>query len=431
MKPKLSPEDIAEFRKTLSPAKRIEKAADETVEPKSMAQAEAGNYPKGHVTLEGQPISIETAKGQTRLGIDEKGKEWSAIPKAHYGYIRLTRGADGDHLDVYIGPKGETGRIFVANQLRPETGEFDEHKAFIGYEKYRDAFKALQDTYPNLDRMKKSVGGMVEMSRADFEDFKKNGDLHQPIGDGLYGQLVNGTVVTRGGQFTPVVHEKVSDALGKLSFTDYGKAGRLFMPVLAKRLATLLKDVHVYTATEADMKRLASDRTMGYYQKQFNHILMVEGLSPEEYRSTLMHEAIHAATEHSLTADKGFYNLTQKLMQHVRQAMKDQQGYEDYQINKMYAFEGNDPSEFLAEAMSNKDFQTILQELDISPEMAKDLHIDQWRAASIWKALVEKIRDALGMPAKSTSALEGAMAATEYSMWARDPAEQLRLFWCS
>ena len=62
---------------------------------------------------------------------------------SHYGYIRLTRGADGDHLDVYIGPDGETGRIFVLNQLDPRTGEFDEHKVFHWLQDIPDAFRRL------------------------------------------------------------------------------------------------------------------------------------------------------------------------------------------------------------------------------------------------------------------------------------------------
>ena len=45
----------------------------------------------------------------------------------------------------------------------------------------------------------------------------------------------------------------------------------------------------------------------------------------------------------------------------------------------MYAFKDDDPEEFIAEAMSNKDFQNILQELNISPEMAKELGMSALR----------------------------------------------------
>ena len=88
----------------------MEKAADETVEPKSAAQAEAGNYPHGHTTFEGQPISLETAEGQTRRGVDQDGRQWETKSPTHYGYILRTKGADGDHLDVHVNPDGhETG----------------------------------------------------------------------------------------------------------------------------------------------------------------------------------------------------------------------------------------------------------------------------------------------------------------------------------
>ena len=124
---KASAEDIEAYRKGLSVPKRIERAAEDTQEPKSPEQAEAGNYPKGHLRIESQDITIETAHGQTRSGVDEQGKPWSVKSPTHYGYIRRTVGADHDNLDVHINPhmKGETGKIFVMNQLKPSTGEFD------------------------------------------------------------------------------------------------------------------------------------------------------------------------------------------------------------------------------------------------------------------------------------------------------------------
>jgi hypothetical protein len=415
------------LEKILSPIKKVEKAAQETEEPKSAAQAEAGNYPHGKATFEGQKISLETAKGQTRKGIDKKGREWvrEDYPD-HYGYILRTKGADGDHLDVHIGPKGETGKIFVMNQLDPKTGMFDEHKVFLGYDDIHDTIGAYAKGFTDPKDAGRRIGGVYELSRNEFQRFKDEGDLHQPIGEGLAGQQLSGYVATKSGSFLPTSHQSLKGALNNLSYNQFDRALRPFMGAMVRKLADIVGDVHVYGIHSDALDQLEHDKSLaGYYQQQFNHIVIRDGMSPEEYTHTLIHEAVHAATIHSLDAVSGFRDLTYKLMQHTKQAMKDQQGYEDYQINKMYAFAKDDPAEFLAEAMSNRDFQVTLSQLDISPEMAKELGYPAWRKASIWRTLVDKIREALYMPAKSTSALEAAMAVTEYSTWAKRPADQL------
>ena len=57
---------------------------------------------------------------------------------AHYGYVKRTEGADGDHVDVYIGEKPDSGTVYVVNQVDASTKRFDEHKAFIGFASDRE-----------------------------------------------------------------------------------------------------------------------------------------------------------------------------------------------------------------------------------------------------------------------------------------------------
>jgi Inorganic Pyrophosphatase len=103
------------------------------------AQKEAGNYKKGDVWLKGLHIKIENPQGSKRNGVDENGKAWSTELKSHYGYIvetsqgKAPRGKDKDHLDVFIGPKPENGRVFLVDQKNPKTGTLDEHKIMIGF----------------------------------------------------------------------------------------------------------------------------------------------------------------------------------------------------------------------------------------------------------------------------------------------------------
>ncbi|MCR9274404.1 MULTISPECIES: PLxRFG domain-containing protein [unclassified Mameliella] len=106
-------------------------AADADTSP-TEAQAEAGNYKMGHVSWNGLDISIENAKGSERRGKDKDGEEWSVTMPAHYGYIKRTEGADGDHVDVYMGDMPDSDAVLIVNQIDPETGAFDEHKVILG-----------------------------------------------------------------------------------------------------------------------------------------------------------------------------------------------------------------------------------------------------------------------------------------------------------
>src|SRR5579864_6778398 len=81
------------------------------------AQKEAGNYRKGHVRVHGMDLSIETPKGAKRSGKGKDGKPWSVTMPAHYGYIRGTKGADGDHVDTYLGPHPGNPNVHVVDQV--------------------------------------------------------------------------------------------------------------------------------------------------------------------------------------------------------------------------------------------------------------------------------------------------------------------------
>lgn len=108
----------------------VQKVADvrnDVAEP-TPAQAEAGNYAKGHPgRLFGRDVSIETPKGGTREDTKNTPPRWS-VPDFPYDYGEFlgTKGADGDRVDV--GVLGTGDRHFVIDQKDPATGKFDEHK---------------------------------------------------------------------------------------------------------------------------------------------------------------------------------------------------------------------------------------------------------------------------------------------------------------
>ncbi len=169
-----------------TPAAKVEAAAAEAAssphndlpEPTD-AQKEAGNYKKGHVTLHGLDISIENPRGSTRSGTSPDGTTWSHEMSDHYGYIKRTEGADGDHVDVYVGPKPEAKRVFVVDQVEQGNGKFDEHKAMLGFTNKRDAVAAYRK---NFDPGWK-VGPVRDFTIDQFKTWLKEGDTTRPAAE--------------------------------------------------------------------------------------------------------------------------------------------------------------------------------------------------------------------------------------------------------
>jgi hypothetical protein len=126
------------------------------------AQELAGNYLMGHVAALGMTLMIENPAHTVREGVDPGGKAWRSLMKAHYGYIRGTRGADGDPVDVFLGPMPESRRAWVLNQT-DEGGGFDEHKVLLGFPDERSAVDAYRLSYtPGWSRFKAPVPLSIE-----------------------------------------------------------------------------------------------------------------------------------------------------------------------------------------------------------------------------------------------------------------------------
>lgn len=146
------------------------------------AQHEAGNFKMGHVNLHGLDVTIEIPKGGMRRGTDAQGKPWERPASDHYGYVRRTEGADGEQVDVYLGPHAEDPKsnVFVIDQVKPGTKTFDESKAMIGFKTGREARASYDANFP---KGLKTFGGIRKMSMDEFKDWVKNGDTTEPVTD--------------------------------------------------------------------------------------------------------------------------------------------------------------------------------------------------------------------------------------------------------
>ncbi len=100
----------------------------------------------GHTTHQGLGIAIENRKGSVRSGVDKDGKEWRTVMRHPYGYIKNTKGADGEEVDCYVGPHKTAPHAFVVHQKKHD-GSYDEDKVMLGFKSEDHARKAYLKHY--------------------------------------------------------------------------------------------------------------------------------------------------------------------------------------------------------------------------------------------------------------------------------------------
>lgn len=115
-------------------------------------QTEANDYTLGMADWQGITLRIENPAHSIREGVGEDGKSWRNVMAAHYGEFPGTRGADGDPVDVFLGPAPESRACWMLNQ-RTAGGDFDEVKVLVGFHDERAAVDAYRLSYmPGWDR---------------------------------------------------------------------------------------------------------------------------------------------------------------------------------------------------------------------------------------------------------------------------------------
>lgn len=155
-------------------AEALEAARTATETNPTEAQKESGNYAKGRLNFYGLPLSLENPKGSIRRGVDKDGNPWQTEMKDDYGYIRRTVSeADGDHVDVFIGPDLASYMVYVVDQQDPATGKFDEHKCVLGC---RTKALAEQVYRRNYSSDWKGFAGIKSMHLNDFKEWLETGD---------------------------------------------------------------------------------------------------------------------------------------------------------------------------------------------------------------------------------------------------------------
>lgn len=154
------------LRRINATSEAIQEAREEVNTSPTDAQKEAGNYKKGHVSIDGLDVSIENPKGSVRSGVDADGNAWSVTMQNDYGYIRGTKAVDGDHIDIFLSDSPAIGNVYVVDAIDQQTGAFDESKVMYGFNSMEEARDAYLSNYSEGWK----VGPITEVSK---EEFKK------------------------------------------------------------------------------------------------------------------------------------------------------------------------------------------------------------------------------------------------------------------
>jgi len=102
---------------------------------------------QGETTHQGLEIAIENRKGSVRSGVGKDGKPWRTVMKHPYGYLKGTKGHDGEEVDVYVGPSKDAPHAFVVHQNKEDGKTYDEDKVMVGFKSEDLARKAYLKHY--------------------------------------------------------------------------------------------------------------------------------------------------------------------------------------------------------------------------------------------------------------------------------------------
>jgi hypothetical protein len=125
---------------------------------------------------------IENPAGSNRHWHDPKtGHRGKQTMKHPYGFLPGTKGADGDSVDVFVGPHLDSDKVFVINQRQRKDGRrFDEHKVILGALTEAEAREVYLQNYD--EHGPKLLGSIVEWSVARFKRWlESKGKKDRPV----------------------------------------------------------------------------------------------------------------------------------------------------------------------------------------------------------------------------------------------------------
>jgi len=190
-------DQLMPFLKKSAPAKRITlPSVNASVQASVIPEIESalkGDMPSmsekdmPKVAWNGYQVAIENPAGTYRRG-QLGDTKWSTRMQYDYGYLMNTLGADGDGMDVFMGRMPDAPNVYIVNQNDPDTGAFDEHKAFIGFNSVGDAENAYHAAYGSGWN---GFGDIQVATVPGFKEWMGNGDHTKPYTMGWRTEATN------------------------------------------------------------------------------------------------------------------------------------------------------------------------------------------------------------------------------------------------
>ncbi|WP_240621673.1 LPD38 domain-containing protein [Aeromonas rivipollensis] len=295
---------------TSEPVRQIEAARAEVAPEPTKAQREAGNYKKGHLKLQGLDIALENPKGSTRSGTDQDGKVWQSTMAHDYGYIKRTLGADGDHVDVFIGDKPDSETVYVVDQVDPKTGKFDEHKVMMGFS---DEQAAREGYLGNYEAGWKGLGAIKAMPVESFKHWVSEGDTKSPIatqpaGSAAKSVRLSKQAMAQGDKPAKHLTRKEAELVSHGWFKQYRGASGIKVQIHATQAE--LEEALVLDAKEGLIRRAAFDDDAGTL-----HVAADTISDPKRMREILRHEVLAHYGLANVLGDGEYTKLMSRLIQ--------------------------------------------------------------------------------------------------------------------
>ena len=282
------------------------------------AQKKAGNYKMEHIHRGGYNISIENPKGSVRRGVDENGNPWQNTMPYDYGYIRGTKGHDGDHIDIFLGPNENPTHIYVVDQINPKTGEFDESKVMFGFNSLEDARQGYEAAY---DKGWNGLDKITEVTKEIFDEWidssvRKN----KPFAE--YKAIKENTISQENGPIT-----------------EYAQVAKETAETLGGGSIEVITDKT--TITDSNKTDEAKKRaSKGWYDPKTGktYIVIENATSKDDVVRTVLHENLgHRTLREFLGADaERFYNMVWRSMDRTTKAKARRAKMDRYEAAEEY-----------------------------------------------------------------------------------------------
>jgi hypothetical protein len=436
------------------------------VEPNpSNAQIEADNASKGHIPLEGMQVAVSTAAKTERHLVLPSGSRVSRLYNYSYGHILGTKAPDGKPIDIFLGPEAYPGNpkleglpVVVIDQVDPDTKAPDEPKVMYGFSKVTDAVEAYKDSYPRGDER---VGDVVPMTPNEFKQWRrskeeiKNADetAGEPVSElealieeqatdaasqdeldtiddgsvppvpfsdedmedasqakenAAKRELIAAASAVRSGRFSDFVGE-ATDAYQNFSW--YKPITRSIFRRFLQQINSLASDVPVYvvpdTVYENDLGK--GFGTAAFYSPHGNFIAIKESHANFSAFNTgasqlLLHEGVHAAFTKAIYANQKMLDLVNDV---YHEAVANSTRWTFPSRRAQYGLTNVD--EFIAEAISNRDFQKFLANIKATPYLIEKLGLTKSRPRSMWDVFTRMVGKALRLSPVHDTLLGAAM----------------------